>query len=47
MSEAETQHVIPGPTHSCRSGSGGGRGVFAEGALALELLWAEALSPGV
>lgn len=48
MGEAKIQHVIPRPAPNCCWGSGGGRGVFAEGAVALELLWPEALmSPGV
>lgn len=35
MGEAEIQHVIPRPAPNCCWGSGGGRGVFAEGAVAL------------
>lgn len=40
---AKIQHVIPRPAPNCCWGSGGGRGVFAEGEVALQLPGREAL----
>lgn len=37
--ETDLQHLIPRPAPGCCWGSGDGRGVFAEGAVALELRW--------
>lgn len=37
--ETNLHHLIPRPAPGCCWGSGDGRGVFAEGAVALELRW--------